>query len=194
MPKISTFHIPEQDFFRYDPTIKREVDFLSNAYHEYTSGYVTTMVRSRPEQLFEEYCEHDDTVDWVYKNGDTGQQYFSIVYFDGLMKQWLFYPDYIVKKKDGTIWVIETKGGEHSGHSDNIDVQIKNKFAAFKNYADKHSLNWGFVRNIDNTLFINNTEFVLEMSDPHWEDLDVVFSGKPKRPSGKQMSIDDLNA
>ena len=177
-PKISTFHIPEQDVFRYDPTVKSEVEFLSNAYHDYTSGFATTMVRSRPEQLFEEYCEHDDTVEWVYKNGDTGQQYFSIVYFDGLLKQWLFYPDYIVKKKDGAVWVIETKGGEHSGHSDNIDIQIKNKFAAFKNYAANHSLNWGFVRNIDNSLFINNTEFVLEMSDPHWEDLKIVFSGK----------------
>lgn len=193
MPKTSTFHIPEQDFFKYDPTIKREVEFLSNAYRDYTSGFNTTMVRSRPELLFEEYCEHDDTVDWVYKNGDTGQQYFSIVYFDGFMKQWLFYPDYIVKKKDGTIWIIETKGGEHSGYSDNIDIQIANKFVAFKNYAIKHDLSWGFVRNIDNTLFINNTEFVLEMSDPHWEDLDVVFDGKPKHLKCKQMTFEDLN-
>lgn len=192
-PKTSLFHIPEQDFFRFDPNIKREVEFLSNAYRDYTSGFNTTMVRSRPEQLFEEYCEHDDSVDWVYKNGDTGKQYFSIVYFDGLMKQWLFYPDYIVRKKDGTVWVIETKGGEHSGHSDNIDMQIKNKFIAFKNYAEKHDLCWGFVRNIDNMLFINNTEFVLEMSDPHWEDLDVVFSGMPKRPTSKQMRLKEFD-
>lgn len=188
-PKTATFHIPEQDFFKYDSGVKKEVDFLSNAYRDYTSGFNTTMVRSRPEQLFEEYCEKDDTVEWVYKNGDTGQQYFSIVYFDGLMKQWLFYPDYIVKKKDGTVWVIETKGGEHSGHSDNIDVQIENKFIAFKNYASNHNLQWGFVRNIDNQLFINNTEFVLDMSDEHWEDLDSVFSGKTDYITGKQTSM-----
>ena len=189
-PKTVPFHIPEQDFFKYDPSVEREVAFLSNAYRDYTSAFNTTITRrSHPEQLFEEYCERDDTVEWVYKNGDTGQQYFSIVYVDGLMKQWLFYPDYIVKKKDGSEWVIETKGGEHSGHSDNCDVQIANKFQAFKNYAEKHDLKWGFVRNMGNNLYINNTEFVLEMADEHWEDLDVVFSGKPARPKGKQMAI-----
>ncbi len=176
-PKTSIFHIPEQEILRFDPTVKCEVEFSSNAYNDYSSGFNTTLLRSRSEQLFEEYCENNPAVDWVYKNGDTGQRYFSVVYYDGLMKQWLFYPDYIVKKKDGTVWIIETKGGEHSGHSDNIDIQIENKFIAFKNYAKKHDLCWGFVRNIDNKLFIDNSEFVLDMSDPHWERLDSVFGG-----------------
>lgn len=174
-PKTATFHIPEQDFFRYDPSVKDEIDYLSNAYRDYTSGYNTTKVRSRPEHLFEKYCENDDNVEWVYKNGDAGQQYFSIVYFDGLLKQWLFYPDYIVKNKDGSVWVIETKGGEHSGHSDNIDIQIANKFNAFKNYAEKYNLKWGFVRNIDDDLFINNTKFAIEMSDDNWRPLKEDF-------------------
>lgn len=189
-PKTSTFHIPEQDFYKYDVDVKNETDVLSNAYKEYTTGYNTTKVRSMPEKQFEDYCENDDTIDWVYKNGDTGQQYFSIVYMDGLQKQWLFYPDYIVKKKDGSVWVIETKGGEHSGHSDNIDAQIQNKFVAFKNYAENHNLNWGFVRSKDNVLYINNTEFVLDMSDEHWEGLEVVFSGKAvAKTVVKQISL-----
>ena len=188
-PKTASFHIPEQDFFKYDPSVKREVEFLSNAYRDYTSGFTTTKVRSRSEQMFEQYCEHDDTIEWVYKNGDTGQQYFSIVYYDGVMKQWLFYPDYIVQKKDGTIWVIETKGGESYGHSNNIDVQIANKFNAFKEYASKHDLNWGFVRDLDGELYINNTEFVLEMSDKHWEPLDVVFDNAPPHPRSMQTTF-----
>lgn len=190
-PKTTTFRIPEQDFFKYDPGVKRETEFLSNAYRDYTSGFNTSMVRSHCEQLFERYCDKDDTIDWVYKNGDTGQQYFSIVYLDGVRKQWLFYPDYIVSKKDGTIWVIETKGGETSGHSNNIDIQIANKFNAFKDYAMRHKLNWGFVRDLDGELYINNTEFVLEMSDEHWEPLDVVFDNAPSRPRSRQISIFD---
>ena len=188
-PKTAQFHIPEQDNFRYDPGVKHEVEFLSNAYRDYTSGFNTTLVRSRPEQLFEEYCERDESVEWVYKNGDTGQQYFSVVYVDALLKQWLFYPDYIVMRTDGTVWVIETKGGEHSGHSDNIDVQIGNKFTAFKAYAEEHKLHWGFVRNIDNNLFINNTEFVEEMSDDRWRPLEEVFNGAPIVPRPKQMKM-----
>ena len=102
-PKKSTFRIPEQDFFKYDPSVKNEVEYLNNAYMEYTSGFATSLVRSTSEILFEQYCESRSDIEWVYKNGDTGQQYFSIVYVDGLQHQWLFYADYIVMKKDGTV-------------------------------------------------------------------------------------------
>jgi len=174
-PKTSTFHIPEQDFFKYDPGVKSEVEYLSNAYHEYTSGFATSLVRSTCEMLFEQYCEKRDDIEWVYKNGDTGQQYFSIVYVDGIQKQWLFYADYIVMKKDGTVWVIETKGGESKGQDKNIDRQIENKFNAFKAYAAQHGLHWGFVRDKDNSLYINNTEFAIDMADEHWQDIATVF-------------------
>lgn len=52
-PKKSTFRIPEQDFYKYDTGIKNETDYLNNAYHEYTSGYATSLVRSTSEMLFE---------------------------------------------------------------------------------------------------------------------------------------------
>lgn len=174
-PKTSAFHIPEQDFFRYDPGVKNEVEYLTNAYHEYTSGYATSLVRSTSEMLFEQYCESCDDIEWVYKNGDTGQQYFSIVYMDGLQHQWLFYADYIVMKKDGTVWVIETKGGEFKGKDKNIDTQIRNKFEAFKRYAADEDLHWGFVRDKDNQLYINNTEFAIDMADEHWVPLKQEF-------------------
>ena len=170
-PKKSPFCIPEQDFFKYDPGVKNEVEYLSHAYHEYTSGFATSVVRSTCEMLFEQYCEGRNDIEWVYKNGDTGQQYFSIVYIDGIQKQWLFYADYIVMKKDGTIWIIETKGGETKGKNKNIDDQIENKFNAFKAYAAGKNLCWGFVRDKDNQLYINNTEFAMDMADEHWVPL-----------------------
>ena len=174
-PKQSPFRIPEQDFFKYDPGVKNEVEYLSNAYHEYTSGFATSVVRSTCEMLFEQHCEGRDDIEWVYKNGDTGQQYFSIVYVDGIQKQWLFYADYIVMKRDGTIWIIETKGGETKGKNKNIDDQIENKFNAFKAYASGKELRWGFVRDKDNQLYINNTEFVIDMADEHWVPLAEKF-------------------
>lgn len=174
-PKKSPFRIPEQDFFKYDPGVKNEVEYLSNAYHEYTSGFATSVVRSTCEMLFEQHCEGRDDIEWVYKNGDTGQQYFSIVYVDGIQKQWLFYADYIVMKKDGTVWIIETKGGETKGKNKNIDDQIENKFNAFKAYAAGKELRWGFVRDKDNQLYINNTEFAMDMADAHWVPLTQEF-------------------
>ena len=53
-----------------------------NAYREYTNEFITDKTRSKPERLFERYCERNNNVEWVYKNGDTGQQYLSVVYTD----------------------------------------------------------------------------------------------------------------
>lgn len=170
-PKTSEFHIPEQDFYRYDPGVKEEVEYLSNAYNDYTSGFATSLVRSTCEMLFEQYCEEREDIEWVYKNGDAGQQYFSIVYLDGIHKQWLFYADYIIKMKDGSVWIIETKGGESKGKNKNIDIQIENKFNAFKAYAEEKHLNWGFVRDKDGRLYINNTEFAIDMNNENWVPL-----------------------
>lgn len=39
----------------------------------------------------------------------------------GLRHQRLFYRNYIVMMRDGTVWVIETKGGESHGQDKNID-------------------------------------------------------------------------
>lgn len=174
-PKKSIFHIPEQDFFKYDSTVKNETEYVKNAYMEYTSGFVSSVVRSTSEMLFEQYCEKRSDIEWLYKNGDKGQQYFSIVYIDGVQNQWLFYADYIVMKKDGTVWIIETKGGESKGINKNRDIQIQNKFNAFKIYADEKKLNWGFVRDKDNQLYINNTEFAIDMADEHWVPIAQVF-------------------
>lgn len=173
--KTERFKIPEEDFFKYDPTAKQVVDYLTNAYEGYTSEFNTSLIRSSSERLFERYCEKKKEIEWVYKNGDSGKQYFSIVYIDGIQKQRLFYPDYIVKKKDGSIWIIETKGGELEGKSKNIDKQIENKFNAFKNYAENKRIEWGFVRDIDGELYINNTEFVLDMLDHRWVPIEKIF-------------------
>lgn len=45
--------------------------------------------------------------------------------------------------KDGTDRIIETKGRQQSGHSKNIDPYAKNKFIAFKEYANKYNFQWG---------------------------------------------------
>lgn len=173
-PKTATFTIPEMELYKYCE-VKNRTLLRMNAYKEYTNEFITDKTRSLPERLFERYCETAKGVKWVYKNGDAGQQYLSIVYTDGVEHQWLFYPDYIVQMEDGTTWIIETKGGEASGHSKNIDAQVGNKFNAFKQYASKYGLHWGFVRDIDEELFINNTEYVEDMSDSHWKPLSEAF-------------------
>lgn len=165
--KTAQFKIPEMEVYKFAAV--KGVRFLAqNAYKEYTNEFITDKTRSKPERLFEMYCNGNDNVEWFYKNGDLGQQYLSVVYQDGVSNQWLFYPDYIVKMKNGDVWIIETKGGMQSGYSKNIDMQVKNKFNAFKEYAAKYKLKWGFVRDVDEFLYINNTDYSDNMDGDNW--------------------------
>ena len=65
--------------------------------------------RSTVEQLFEKHVEERDDIEWFYKNGDTGQQYLSIIYGTNVNKEYLFYPDYIVKKKTEKFGLLRQK-------------------------------------------------------------------------------------
>ena len=137
------------------------INFVKNVYNGYDSSMLD--FRSTPEKLFEKYCETLRSIKFIYKNGDKGVNYISMVYQMALGKARSFYPDYLVQMNDGTIWIIETKGGEtKTGQDKNIDVEAKHKFESLVAYSKKYSLKHGFVRDRDSDLYIN-------ISD-HWED------------------------
>jgi type III restriction enzyme len=95
---------------------------------------------------FEKYCESIDSVKWLYKNGDKGAEFFSIVYEDAFGKSRVFFPDYIVGV-DGEVWIIETKGGfDKYGNSEDIDKFSPRKFEVLKAYLTRNNMNGGFVR------------------------------------------------
>lgn len=177
--KIQDFKIPREEYYRFDPN-ENNINILNkNVYNEYNTSMITDYFRSKSERLFEKYCEACDNVKYYYKNGDKGQQYLSIVYGTYFEGQRLFYPDYILQLTDESIWLIETKGGESKGHSSNIDNQVENKFDAFKRFAENYKYKFGFVRDRNEELYINNTEYVEEMSSEegkiHWKPLKDVL-------------------
>ncbi len=173
--KVEDFIIPLEEHYRYVPFEPNVRNLESNVYKEYNTSMITDDFRSTSEILFEKYCENNTNVKYVYKNGDSGQQYLSVVYGTNFDKQRLFYPDYIIQLKDDSIWLIETKGGEKNGQSKNIDVQIENKFEAFKEFAIKHGYNFGFVRDKNYELYLNNTAYVEDMRDSSWKLLKEIF-------------------
>lgn len=52
-----------------------------------------------------------------------------------------------------------------ASHTKNIDRQVEKKFNAYKEYAKKYNLHLGFVRDIDEELYINNTIYTENMSE-----------------------------
>lgn len=74
------------------------------------------ITRSNPERAIEELFESSEELDWWYKNGENRAQYFSVSYTTldeetQLTKEASFYPDYIVRFKNGQVGIYETKSG-----------------------------------------------------------------------------------
>lgn len=93
--------------------------------------------RSKPEEQFELFLEnHVDQIDWWMKNGDKGIDNFSIPYTYKEIKH-AFYPDYIVRFKNGDIGIYETK----SVDDQQGDTVTKAKSKALQGYMEEQSKN-----------------------------------------------------
>lgn len=169
--KENDFYIPMTERYYYNPKMEH-VDTITNVY----SGYTNSVIKgSEVERLFEDYMEsHEDAVEFVYKNGDKGSQYFSIVY-NTASSSHHFYPDYIVKMKNGDTYIVETKGGENAkGEDKNIDDYAPLKYEALKAYLEKYNLKGAFIRDIAGSLrYLNEREWKDDMAD--WQPIDGLF-------------------
>jgi type III restriction enzyme len=176
VPAITTvkFTFPQECLFTYDGTAKTQTVVKKNVYEGYLSS---AEIRSASEKKFEKFCESCDSVQWVYKNGDKGPEYFSVVYMDSFGKQKSFYPDYIISRH-GELWIIETKGGfNRTGKSEDIDIFSPRKFEVLKAYLLKYGLHGGFVREDKQSLelCICMDNYNDDIKSGHWKLLSDVL-------------------
>lgn len=172
--KETNWKMPQEDYINYDPKMRDTTIYEKNTYKDYPNS----RVKSRSESMFEFYCENSDNIKWFYKNGESADIYFSIVYVNAVGKKFHFYPDYLICDKNNKIWIIETKGGETvTGESKNIDIKVENKFGALKEYAKKYNIKWAFVRDYDknNCLYYCNTEYTDDMENENWTLIDKMI-------------------
>ena len=65
---------------------------------------------SKPEEEFETFLErYTDVIDWWYKNGDKSRQHYAIPYDGDGEDQDLFYPDFVIRMKNGRVYIFDTK-------------------------------------------------------------------------------------
>ena len=168
------FHIPHEWVHTYDKTKRNQVECEKNAY----KGYLASAEpRSRGEIKFEKWCEQRHAVEWFYRNGDKGDEYFSIAYEDNSGRQRLFYPDYILRAA-GETWIVEVKGGwSSSGASGNIDPFAAKKASTLNSYCARHGLRGGIVCHDDgeDILLIAETGYSEDAKDPCWKPLAEVI-------------------
>jgi type III restriction enzyme len=168
------FGFPQALLFTFDGKEKNQETISKNVYKDYR---YSAEPRSSSEKEFERYCEKSENVDWFYKNGDSGSEYFSVVYDDTMKRQHAFYPDYVLSVKD-RIWIIETKGGfSRTGDSEDIDLFSPLKFQYLITYIKQNNLHGGFVRKDKKSgdLCICQDEYNDDISSNSWELLSRIF-------------------
>jgi len=136
------FRIPHACLFTYDASVKGQSVMKKNVYENYLSS---AEPRSRLEHRFEKFCEHNKRVEWIYRNGEKGSEYFSLVYQDTAGRQKLLFPDYLIGVK-GNVWVVEAKRGFARGAARIRSGEEEEKRTVLQTYLDKHGLRGGVLR------------------------------------------------
>ena len=152
--------IPNTQYYNQHKKIESTAILRKNVFANYGNNILISPNRTCTEISFEYWCEQSKVVEWVYKNGDKGDDYFSIVYRKAFRRN-NFYPDYIIKLVNGDIWIIEAKGGmSNDGGSNNVDKYAGRKFEELAKYGKEHpEIRWGFVRVVGLQLYLSNTEW-----------------------------------
>lgn len=169
--------IPEYQYYKQPKKMPANKIMVKNVFANYGDNILVHHQnhRSVTEIEFERWCEGYDAVKHVYKNGDKGDDFFSIIYRRAFRRN-NFYPDYIIQTQTGDIWIIEAKGGmQADGTSNNIDGYAERKFEALKEYGDRHpEIKWGFVRAIGTQLYLSNTVWTDDMTNRNvWKPIEV---------------------
>ena len=170
----SAWYIPRDQYYKQHKRIPSTKILSKNPFADYGNNILIQPNRTFTEISFESWCEDRDSVSWCYKNGDKGEEYFSIVYRMAFRRS-NFYPDYIIQLRNGNIWIIEAKGGMTSdGSSNNIDKYAARKFDALKEYASRHpEIKWGFVRAVGTQIYLSNTTWSEDVTNRNvWKPIE----------------------
>ena len=101
--------------------------------------FIELNTASSPEQRFAEYLEtNKEHIDWWYKNGDEGKQHYSIPYVNSQKEKSLFYVDFVVRMKNGKVYLFDTK-------TENSDPEAPYNHNALIDYMADKDLKGGVI-------------------------------------------------
>ncbi len=148
-----TFSVPERDEYNENYEL---VEAKNNAMDRYyrKGGAPQT------EKLFEEMLKASEEIDWWYKNGEKMERYFAIPYHEldehQKTRRKAFYPDYIIRYKDGTIGIYDTKSGFTADNE-----HVRQKANALQRYIREHedmNLKGGIINVKNGSFYLQNSE------------------------------------
>lgn len=107
----------ERDFIRYQWEVPEERTYNEQSCHEENDvhnhalePFVKENRASNPENQFVKFLEaNTQYIDWWYKNGESGMSDYAVPYTKPGGEKGLFYVDFIVRMKNGVVFLLDTK-------------------------------------------------------------------------------------
>lgn len=125
---VGRFEIPATRI--YNSAVVAPIDDI---YNHALRPYFEQASASAPERNFARWIDRQtEQVDWWYKNGDEGKQHFAIPYTDSGGRRRCFYVDFIIRLKNGTICLFDTK-------TPGSDEDTPEKNNALWEYVEEHN-------------------------------------------------------
>jgi len=126
-----TFTVPAQDEFNENYEITRSGNNAMEEYYRKKNAPST-------EKKFEDMLNASSQIDWWYKNGEKMERYFAVQYWfqdsNAKTRRAAFYPDYIIRFKDGSVGIYDTKSGFTADNE-----HVRQKANALQAYIREHA-------------------------------------------------------
>ena len=104
--KEFVWEIPETRVYNTETCVSREGEIFNHA----LVPFFEEKAASGPERAFSRWIDRqNEVIEWWYKNADSGNMHFAVKYTDIEGEPRCFYVDYIIKLKNGTVCLFDTK-------------------------------------------------------------------------------------
>lgn len=175
--KLITLEIPrEKLFFTEDyekiSKINSGKDFKLSR-NSMEPFYILKEYKGKGNEInFISYLEQNNSIDWWYKNGNSGSDNFAIKYFNtNDNEEKLFFPDWIIKIKKRKILILDTKQGQTArSHETKDKAEALQEW--IKNNKNKN-IKGGIVASVSDIWRINNkANYKWDKNYSEWNYLD----------------------
>lgn len=110
------------------------------------------------ETNFIAFLEQQESVEWWLKQADEGKDFYALRYFNtSEQKERLFYPDWIIKFKDGRIGIFDTKAGQTASDPEGRAEALAKKIQELNHAAGKNQFVGGLAVFENSQWFYNDS-------------------------------------
>ncbi len=140
--------------------------------------YLTKEYKGRINELkFINYLEQQkNSIEWWFKNGDSGKEFYSLKYFNTSKKEEsLFYPDWIIRFKDGRIGIFDTKSGNTAQNPEGRAEGLANKLIELNSKGGNYIGGLVILEN-NQWYYFNNEKYLKENSETNKIDFEYDYT------------------